>query len=186
MKYLVAGLGNIGDEYARTRHNVGFLIVDAWAKSSSLVFQHKRYGEVAECTLKGRQVVLLKPSTYMNMSGKAVRYWLQNKDIPVSNLLVVVDDIALPFGRIRIRLRGSDGGHNGLASIIEALGHQEFARLRFGIGNHFDKGKQIDYVLGEWTPEEWQQLPPLVEKAVEAIKSFCTAGPEKTMSIYNS
>ena len=151
MKYLIVGLGNIGPEYQNTRHNIGFKVLDAFAKASNTVFEDMRYGAVATVKLKGRTLILLKPNTYMNLSGKAVSYWMQKEKIELSNLFVVVDDLALPFGTIRLRGKGSDGGHNGLKSINQLLGTQDYTRLRFGIGNEFPKGKQVDYVLGGWT-----------------------------------
>ena len=159
MKYLIVGLGNIGPEYQNTRHNIGFKVLDAFAKASNTVFEDMRYGAVATVKLKGRTLILLKPNTYMNLSGKAVSYWMQKEKIELSNLFVVVDDLALPFGTIRLRGKGSDGGHNGLKSINQLLGTQDYTRLRFGIGNEFPKGKQVDYVLGEWSSEEEERFP---------------------------
>lgn len=185
VKYLIAGLGNIGDEYAGTRHNIGFNVLDALAEASNTVFTPSRYGSVAQVKHKGRILVLLKPSTYMNLSGKAVSYWLQKEKIPVENLMVVVDDIALPFGTIRIRAKGSDGGHNGLKNINAVLGTDNYARLRMGIGGDFPKGMQVDYVLGEWTPEEKQALPARLEAAGDAVKSFAAIGIERTMNFHN-
>lgn len=185
VKYLIAGLGNIGSEYSETRHNIGFKVLDALAGASNAVFTVSRYGAVAEVKHKGRTLVLLKPSTYMNLSGKAVSYWLKQEKIPIENLLVVNDDIALPFGTIRIRAKGSDGGHNGLKSINESLGRNDYARLRFGIGGDFPRGYQIDYVLGQWTAEEKKELPFKIDDACEAIKSFATVGLERTMNFHN-
>lgn len=185
MKYLIVGLGNIGAEYAETRHNIGFKVVDALAQAVGVSFQSERYGSVAEMRFKGRTFILLKPSTYMNLSGKAVSYWLKAEKIPLENLFVVVDDIALPFGTIRIRGKGSDGGHNGLKSIAELLGHSDYARLRFGIGGDFPKGFQVDYVLGTWTKEEVLALPERIDTAAEVIKAFGTVGLERTMSGFN-
>ncbi len=185
VKYLIAGLGNIGAEYAGTRHNIGFTVLDALAEASNTVFTPSRYGSVAEVKFKGRTLVLLKPSTYMNLSGKAVSYWLQKEKIPLENLFVVVDDIALPFGTVRIRGRGSDGGHNGLKNINAVLGTDNYARLRFGIGGDFPKGFQVDYVLGEWTPEEKKDMPARLTAAGEAIKSFAAIGLERTMNFHN-
>ena len=185
MKYLIVGLGNIGAEYAATRHNIGFKVLDAFAEASNTVFSSQRYGSVAEAKFKGRTLVLLKPSTYMNLSGKAVSYWMQAERIPVENVLVIVDDIALPFGTIRMRGKGSDGGHNGLKNIAELLGHSNYARLRFGIGGDFPKGFQVDYVLGEWTKEEQDLLPEKIEPAVEAIRAFATVGLERAMNGFN-
>jgi len=185
MKYLIAGLGNIGDEYANTRHNVGFQVVDAFARLSGISFLTGRYASTCKVKVKNHELLLIKPSTYMNLSGKAIRYWLEKENIPVENMLVVVDDIALPPGQIRIKLKGGDGGHNGLYSIIETLQTQEFARLRFGIGKDFPKGYQSDYVLGPWTPEESEMLAPRMLEAVEAIKSFVMDGPGVAMTKYN-
>ncbi len=186
MKYLIAGLGNIGEEYTHTRHNIGFDILDAYAKASNIVFEDKRYAFVAYRTLKGRNIVLIKPTTYMNLSGKAVNYWLQKEKIPVENLLVIVDDIALPLGTIRLRMKGSDGGHNGLANISEILGHNNYARLRFGIGNNYPKGAQINYVLGRWSSEDRLQIESRITLATQAIDSFVLQGIDKTMSFFNS
>lgn len=186
MKYLIAGLGNIGDEYAYTRHNIGFLVLDAFAKASNTFFKADRLASTAEVKFKGRTLVLIKPSTYMNLSGKAINYWLQAEKIPVENLLVITDDIALPFGTIRLKGKGSDGGHNGLKNIQEILSTTEYARLRFGIGSEYAKGKQVDYVLGNWSSEEEKTLPERIEKACEAIKSFGTAGLQLTMTNFNN
>ena len=186
MKYLIVGLGNIGAEYAETRHNIGFNVLDALAEASNTVFTTQRYGDVAEAKYKGRTLVLLKPSTYMNLSGKAVRYWMEAEKIPLENLLVVSDDIALPFGTLRLRPKGSAGGHNGLKNIAESLGHNNYARLRFGIGGDFPKGFQVDYVLGTWTKEEADALPERLDMAGEVIRSFATAGLERTMNAFNN
>ncbi len=185
MKYLIAGLGNIGPEYQNTRHNIGFMTLDAFAKASNVVFTDKRYGFISELRVKNKQLVLLKPSTYMNLSGNAIRYWLQKEDIPVENLLVVVDDLALPFGSLRLKAKGSDAGHNGLRHIQDTLGTQQYGRLRFGIGNDFLQGMQVDFVLSEFSPEEKKVLPERIDKAVEIIKSFCLAGIDITMNQYN-
>lgn len=185
MKYLVAGLGNLGAEYANTRHNIGFKILDALADASNIVFSDGRYGWIAEYKFKGRTFVLLKPTTYMNLSGKAVNYWMQKENIPIENLLVVVDDLALPLGSIRVRAKGSDAGHNGLKNITETLGSQDYARLRFGIGNNFRPGRQVDYVLGEWDKDEKPELPALIDSSIEVIKSFGTIGIEQTMNYFN-
>ena len=185
MAYLVAGLGNIGDEYASTRHNMGFMVLDAWAQASNAVFTPGRYGSTTEVSFKGRKFVLLKPSTYMNLSGKAVNYYLQKLGIPRENLMVVVDDLALPFGTIRMRRRGSDGGHNGLKSIDYCLASNDYARLRIGIGAGFREGGQIDYVLGELMLEEKRALPEILERAVEAVKCFGTEGIDRAMTRYN-
>ena len=185
MKYLIAGLGNIGPEYHETRHNIGFMVVDALAKSAGISFSDGRYGFTATLPVKGRQLLLLKPSTYMNLSGNAVRYWLQKENIPLENLLVVVDDLALPFGTLRLKGKGSDAGHNGLKHIAATLGTQAYARLRFGIGNDFPRGGQIDYVLGHFTEDERSLLPQRLETAGEIVKSFCLSGIDITMNQFN-
>lgn len=185
MKYLIVGLGNIGDEYRDTRHNIGFNVLDAFAKASNIVFKDGRYGATADLSLKGRQLVLLKPSTYMNLSGNAVRYWMQQEKVPLENVLIVVDDLALPFGALRLKPKGSDAGHNGLKHIAATLGTENYARLRFGIGNNFPKGAQIDYVLGRFSEEEKQQMGERIDTACEIIKSFCLAGIAITMNQFN-
>lgn len=185
MKYLIVGLGNIGSEYAGTRHNIGFRVLDAFAKASNLVFRDGRYGFTAQTSIKGRQLVLLKPSTYMNLSGNAVRYWMQQEKIPLENLLVVVDDLSLPFGQLRMKGKGSDGGHNGLKHIAQILETQDYARLRFGIGNDYPRGGQVDYVLGHFTDEDMKTMDERLAHAVDMIKSFCLAGLEITMNQYN-
>lgn len=184
-KYLICGLGNPGDEYQGTRHNTGFMVLDAFAKASNIVFGDKRYGFVAETTLKGRKVFLLKPTTYMNLSGNAVRYWMQKEHIELENLLVVVDDLALPFGTLRLKGKGSDAGHNGLKHIAATLGTQEYARLRFGIGSDFPRGMQIDYVLGHFDEEDMKLMPERLKTAGDIVKSFCLAGISLTMNQYN-
>jgi PTH1 family peptidyl-tRNA hydrolase len=186
MKYLIAGLGNIGLEYRDTRHNAGFIVLDALAKASNIVFDDRRYGAVAEMKLKGKILFLLKPSTYMNLSGYAVRYWMQKEKIALENLLVVVDDLALPFGTLRLKSKGSDGGHNGLKHIQTTLGTQAYNRLRFGIGNQFSSGGQIDFVLSDFSPEETILLPQRIQLAVNIIQSFCLSGVEYTMNQYNN
>lgn len=186
MKYLIVGLGNIGDEYRDTRHNIGFMVLDALAKASNIVFKDGRYGATATLSLKGRQLLLLKPSTYMNLSGNAVRYWMQQEKIPLENVLIVVDDLALPFGSLRLKGKGSDAGHNGLKHIAATLGTQNYARLRFGIGNDFPKGAQIDFVLGAFGEEDRQKLPERLDMAGEIVKSFCLAGLNITMNQYNN
>lgn len=185
MKYLIVGLGNIGAEYRNTRHNIGFIVLDALAKASNLVFADGRYGATASLSVKGRQLVLLKPSTYMNLSGNAVRYWMQKENIALENVLVVVDDLALPFGSLRLKAKGSDAGHNGLKHIAETLGTQNYARLRFGIGNDFSRGHQIDYVLGQFGEEEQKTMEERVNIACDIVKSFCLAGINITMNQYN-
>ena len=186
MKYLVAGLGNIGNEYAQTRHNIGFDVLDALAGASNTSFKDKRYGFVAEYKYRARTYWLLKPSTYMNLSGNAVRYWLRKLKLPLENLLVVVDDIALPFGTLRLRAKGGDAGHNGLNHIQTILGTTAYARLRFGIGNDFHSGQQVDYVLSGWTPEQEEALPERIQLAGEIIQSFGVLGLERTMNMYNN
>lgn len=185
MKYLIAGLGNIGSEYKNTRHNIGFQILDALTGASNISFNDKRYGFVAEYKYKARTFILLKPTTYMNLSGRAVAYWLQKESIELSNLLVLVDDLALPFGTIRMRAKGGAGGHNGLENINQVLGRNDYARLRFGIGDNFHKGFQVDYVLGDWSREEAKELPEKIDSCIEIINSFGTIGTERTMNIYN-
>ena len=186
MKYLIVGLGNIGDEYRNTRHNIGFKILDAFAEASNIVFSTERYGDIARMRLKNKQLVLLKPSTYMNLSGNAVRYWKEKEGIDINNILVLVDDIALPFGAIRIKGRGSDAGHNGLKSIAQMLGSDAYPRLRFGIGNDFPRGCQVEYVLGAFSLDERQKMPLRLEVATEAIKTFCLAGIQNAMNSYNN
>jgi PTH1 family peptidyl-tRNA hydrolase len=186
MKYLIVGLGNIGDEYSNTRHNIGFIAADALAQSLKCPFEPGRYASAAHCTLRGRQITLIKPTTYMNLSGKAVRYWIQKEKVLPENILVIVDDLALPLGTLRLRKKGSDGGHNGLISIIESLETIEFPRLRIGIGNDFAKGYQVDYVLSRWTQEEEKVLIPRIEVAVDMVKCFILEGVERAMTVFNS
>lgn len=185
MKYLIAGLGNIGPEYELTRHNIGFLVLDQLADEHKATFSPARLADKGEFRFKGRTIHLIKPTTYMNLSGKAIAYWLQALNIPRENLLVVVDEIALPFGTLRMRPKGSAGGHNGLKSIEQSLGDQAYPRLRFGIGNEFGRGQQVDYVLSNFTQAQFEALPPIIKKANEMILSFCMIGIEKTMSLYN-
>lgn len=185
MKYLIAGLGNIGPDYARTRHNAGFLVADALASKQGTVFSPARYGDIAAFKHKGRSFTLLKPSTYMNLSGRPVYYWLEKEKIDLSNLLVVTDDIALPIGYLRLRSKGGAGGHNGLENIIDVLGTDQFARLRFGIGGSFPKGFQSQYVLGAWEEDEWPVIETGIEMACDMILSFGLQGIERTMNIYN-
>jgi PTH1 family peptidyl-tRNA hydrolase len=185
MKYLIVGLGNPGSEYEETRHNIGFKVVDAIAKELGDSFSLNRAAHRAEVKFKGRTLVLIKPITYMNLSGKAVNYWLQAEKIPLSNLIVITDDIALPFGKLRMKGKGSDGGHNGLKDIQATLKTMDYARLRFGVGNDFPKGRQADYVLGKWTKEENLDLPARIDVSTEFIKSFVTQGLELTMTHWN-
>ncbi|MCF0187072.1 MAG: aminoacyl-tRNA hydrolase [Bacteroidaceae bacterium] len=185
MKYLIVGLGNIGDEYDGTRHNIGFRVLDAFAKASNIAFKDGRYGFTAETSIKGRQLVLLKPSTFMNLSGNAVRYWMQKEKIELENLLIVVDDLALPFGQLRLKPKGSDAGHNGLKHIAQILGTQNYNRLRFGIGNEFPRGSQIDFVLGQFTEEDMKTMDERLALAGDIIKSWVLAGIEITMNQYN-
>ena len=185
MKYLIVGLGNMGSEYAETRHNIGFKIVDALARASTSIFKPARLGDMCEVKHKGRTFVLVKPSTFMNLSGKAVQYWMAETKVPLERLLVVTDDIALSTGVIRIRAKGSDGGHNGLKSINQVLGRTDYPRLRFGVGNEFGRGQQVDYVLGEWTSEDLDIISPKIEKAAEAIKAFGTMELGFVMSGFN-
>lgn len=186
MKYLIIGLGNIGSEYAQTRHNIGFKVVDALAAAQGGTFRTDRYADVCEIKYKGRAIILLKPSTYMNLSGNAVRYWMQKEKVEIENIFVIVDDIAIPFGTLRIRKQGSDGGHNGLKHINEMLATQNYSRLRFGIDGNFPKGFQIDYVLGKWSDDEKQKLPELIEQVGKAILGFTTIGIDRTMNEFNS
>lgn len=185
MKYLIAGLGNPGPEYENTRHNIGYRILDALAGASNIVFSDKRYGFVAEYKFKARTFILLKPTTYMNLSGRAVNYWLQKEKIEFENLLVLTDDLALPFGTLRLRAKGGDAGHNGLKNIQDVNGRSDYARLRFGIGADFNRGQQVDYVLDEWSKEEAEQLPEKIDTCIEIIKSFGTIGVERTMNQFN-
>jgi peptidyl-tRNA hydrolase, PTH1 family len=184
-KFLIVGLGNIGAEYVNTRHNIGFKVLDYFAKKESLDFQTVKLGSLAEYKFKGRSFFLLKPNTYMNLSGKAVQYWMEKENIPLENLFVITDDLNLPFGTIRIKPKGSDGGHNGLKNINLILNTNQYTRFRFGISDEFKKGRQVDYVLGEWNTTENEALPERLEVASEAIKSFGTAGLENTMTSFN-
>lgn len=186
MKYLIVGLGNIGPEYAGTRHNSGFIVADALVESAGGTFETERYGDVARIRVKNAQLIVLKPSTYMNLSGNAVRYWKEKEGIDLERILVIVDDCALPFGAIRIKPSGSDAGHNGLKNIAQMLGTQAYPRLRFGIGNDFPRGSQIDYVLGMFTPAEAEAMGERVKIAVEAIKTFCLASLQTAMCQYNN
>jgi len=186
MKYLIIGLGNPGPKYVKTRHNVGFQILDHLLKDKEEnPWNTGRYGDIAEFKFKGRRAILLKPSTFMNLSGKAVRYWMNEEKIPVENILVLSDDLAIPFGTLRLRSKGSDGGHNGLKDINEVLASQDYARLRFGIGDTFSRGKQIDYVLGEWEKEELDEMDSHCDFAAQIIKSFMAVGVQRTMNDFN-
>lgn len=185
MKYLIAGLGNIGPEYELTRHNIGFLTLDRLADNQGVSFSSGRLAHKTEFKFKGRIFHLIKPTTYMNLSGKAVNYWMQELQIPLQNTLIVVDDIALPFGKLRLRAKGSSAGHNGLANIEQTLGTNQYPRLRFGIGADFPKGRQIDYVLSPFNQEEINQLPPVMDKAGDIIIAFGTIGTERTMNEFN-
>lgn len=185
MKYLIVALGNIGDEYADTRHNIGFSIADKWALSENAIWRTGRLANVTEIKFKGRTAIIIKPTTYMNLSGKAVNYWMQAEKIPIQNILVLTDDLALPYGSIRLKSKGSDGGHNGLKDIQATLNTPEYSRLRFGIGSEFSQGKQVNYVLGKWSAEESVVLKERITIAIEAIKSFLTLGIEKTMTAFN-
>ena len=184
-KFLIVGLGNIGPKYHNTRHNIGFQVLDELAAEENLTFETQKLGDITTYKFKGRTFILLKPSTYMNLSGKAVNYWLQKEKVPLENLLVVTDDLNLSFGTIRVKTKGSDGGHNGLKDIQVQLNTTKYNRFRFGISDEFSKGRQIDYVLGEWDDEERKKLPERLKKSVEVIKSFGTAGINNTMNTFN-
>ncbi|MBQ0077386.1 MAG: aminoacyl-tRNA hydrolase [Bacteroidales bacterium] len=184
--YLVVGLGNIGPEYAQTRHNMGFIVLDAWAQASNISFSTQRYGDLASVSVKGRTFYLLKPSTYMNLSGKAVRYYLQKLPVTVDRCIVICDDINLPFGTIRMRKNGSDGGHNGLKNIAENIETQEYARIRLGVGHEFSAGDQCDYVLGKLSPEELEAMKSISEKLVSGIQTWAFMGAERAMNFLNA
>ncbi len=184
--YLVVGLGNIGPEYSKTRHNMGFMVLDAWSQASNTAFNTMRYGDVAEIHLKGRTVYLLKPSTYMNLSGNAVRYYLQKLPIPTDRLLVICDDINLPFGKLRMRKNGSDGGHNGLKNIAECLETENYARIRMGVGHEFSTGAQADYVLGNLSEEEMKEMTNLSEKVIQGVKDWIFVGADRAMNVLNA
>ena len=186
MEYLVVGLGNIGAEYASTRHNMGFMVLDAWAQASNVLFKTDRYGQVAEVSFKGRWFVLLKPSTYMNLSGNAVRYWMQQLHLPLENLIVISDDINLPFGTLRMRPGGSSGGHNGLEDITRKLESEQWTRIRVGIGNQFSRGHQVDYVLGDLSAEEKEAVPELAARIIQAVKDVSTIGVDRAMNTLNT
>ncbi len=185
MKYLIVGLGNKGEEYAETRHNIGFKVAEKLAADIEAPFKSANFGLLAEGKFKGRKVLILKPDTYMNLSGNAVKFWLQKENIPLENLMIITDDLALPFGTLRMKMKGSDAGHNGLKSIQEQLGTQNYPRLRFGISDDFSEGKQVDYVLGKWSPEENDKLPERIGKFSKACQSFVFAGIQNTMTAFN-
>lgn len=185
-KYLIVGLGNIGIDYIRTRHNIGFKVVDKMVELNGAVFETKKLGDLAKFRFKGRIFIILKPNTFMNLSGKAVKYWLEKEIIPQENLLVITDDLNLPFGSLRLKTKGSDGGHNGLKDIQDKLNTSQYNRLRFGISDEFSKGRQVDYVLGEWTAEESEKLKERLEQCTKLVKSFVMAGINNTMNTYNN
>lgn len=186
MKYLIVGLGNPGAKYENTRHNIGFKVVEAFAEEFEGTFSLDKQAEIASVKFKGRTIILVKPTTFMNLSGKAVNYWMQQEKIPIENVLVITDDIALPFGKLRMKGKGSDGGHNGLKDIQATLNSSQYARLRFGVGNDFHKGRQVDYVLGEWSDEERSQMKERIDTSKEFIKGFTTIGLQRTMSNWNN
>ncbi|MFD1017215.1 aminoacyl-tRNA hydrolase [Winogradskyella rapida] len=184
-KFLIVGLGNIGDKYTNTRHNIGFKILDYLAETNDLTFETVKLGDVATLKVKGRTLILLKPSTFMNLSGKAIKYWLEKEKIPLENMLVITDDLNLPFGSLRLKTKGSDGGHNGLKDTQDKLQTSKYNRFRFGISDEFSKGRQIDYVLGEWTDDENTQLKERLKISAELVKSFALAGVNNTMNQFN-
>ena len=186
MNYLIVGLGNIGVEYANTRHNIGFMVLDAWAQASNIVFESGRYGSTTTVSFKGRKFTLLKPSTYMNLSGKAVRYWMNELKIQPEDLLVISDDLNIPFGTLRLRKNGSAGGHNGLTNISELLGTQDYARIRVGIGNEFGRGQQVGYVLGEFNEDEWKEIPEICKRVIDGVKAWATVGADRAMNVVNT
>ena len=186
MNYLIVGLGNIGVEYANTRHNMGFMVLDAWAQASNIVFESGRYGSTTTVSFKGRKFTLLKPSTYMNLSGKAVRYWMNELKIQPENLLVISDDLNIPFGTLRLRKNGSAGGHNGLTNISELLGTQDYARIRVGIGNEFGRGQQVGYVLGEFNEDERKEIPEICKRVIDGVKAWATVGADRAMNVVNT
>jgi PTH1 family peptidyl-tRNA hydrolase len=183
---LIVGLGNIGVEYANTRHNIGFMVLDAWAQASNIVFESGRYGSTTTVSFKGRKFTLLKPSTYMNLSGKAVRYWMNELKIQPENLLVISDDLNIPFGTLRLRKNGSAGGHNGLTNISELLGTQDYARIRVGIGNEFGRGQQVGYVLGEFNEDERKEIPEICKRVIDGVKAWATVGADRAMNVVNT
>lgn len=184
-KFLIVGLGNIGEKYKETRHNIGFKALDYFAKEGNVSFETQKLGDMATYKLKGRTFILLKPNTYMNLSGKAIKYWMTKEKIPLENLLIICDDLNIPFGSLRLKPKGSAGGHNGLKDINEKLNTQQYARLRFGVGNNFSKGRQVDYVLGKWNKEELSKLPEYLDKITNSIKNFALIGISKTMNTFN-
>ena len=186
MNYLIVGLGNIGVEYANTRHNIGFMVLDAWAQASNIVCESGRYGSTTTVSFKGRKFTLLKPSTYMNLSGKAVRYWMNELKIQPENLLVISDDLNIPFGTLRLRKNGSAGGHNGLTNISELLGTQDYARIRVGIGNEFGRGQQVGYVLGEFNEDERKEIPEICKRVIDGVKAWATVGADRAMNVVNT
>ena len=186
MNFLIAGLGNIGAEYADTRHNIGFKVLDAFAKASGTSFISGRYGSTCTVSVRGHKLILLKPSTYMNLSGKAVRYWMNEMKFPVENLLVISDDLNIPFGTLRLRKNGSAGGHNGLTNINELIGTQDYARIRVGIGNEFGRGQQVDYVLGKLSEEEMEQMKDVSKRVIDGVKAWATIGPDRAMNVVNT
>ena len=186
MNYLIVGLGNIGVEYANTRHNIGFMVLDAWAQASNIVFESGRYGSTTTVSFKGRKFTLLKPSTYMNLSGKAVRYWMNELKIQPEDLLVISDDLNIPFGTLRLRKNGSAGGHNGLTNISELLGTQDYARIRVGIGNEFGRGQQVGYVLGEFNEDERKEIPEICKRVIDGVKAWATVGADRAMNVVNT
>ena len=185
-KFLIVGLGNIGAEYENTRHNIGFKILDRFAKEESFSFETAKLGAIATYKVKGRTFIFLKPSTYMNLSGKAVKYWMEKEKVPLEHVLIITDDLNLPFGSIRLKAKGSHGGHNGLRDIESKFATTKYYRYRFGIGSNFSKGRQYNYVLGEWTDEEQEKLPERIERSIELVKSFVLAGAAKTMNQFNN
>lgn len=186
MKYLIAGLGNPGKEYELTRHNIGFMVLDAFAEASNFIFEPGRYADVAKHRIKNKEFIFIKPSTYMNLSGKAVRYWKDELKIELDNTLVITDDLALPTGKLRLKGKGSAGGHNGLQNIEDLIGTNQYPRLRFGVGNDFPKGQQVNHVLGNWTEEEVKIIEPKISLSIEIIKSFAFEGLQRAMSRYNN
>lgn len=186
MKYLIIGLGNIGSEYHETRHNIGFMVLDSLAEEKAVSFQLKRHAHVAEIKVKGRTLILVKPTTYMNLSGKAVQYWMQEEKISIENILVITDDLALPYGTLRMRMKGSSGGHNGLSHIEETLSSANYTRLRMGVGSEFSKGQQVDYVLAPFSAEQQKEMPEVLKRAKDAVVGFATIGVERAMNSVNT